>query len=94
MLGSLLTAIAVSLGRHDRLRRPDRAAPAAPRLAGPTTGCCCRPRRSAARPSCSLADLAARTLFAPRELPVGVVTALVGGPFFLVLLRRRGVPRA
>ena len=36
-----------------------------------------------------LADLVARTAFAPRELPVGVVTALVGGPFFLVLLRRR-----
>ena len=38
-----------------------------------------------------LADLAARTLAAPTELPVGVVTALLGGPFFLVLLRRRGV---
>ncbi len=37
-----------------------------------------------------LSDLAARTLVAPRELPVGVVTALVGGPFFLLLLRRRG----
>ncbi|MFN7942544.1 MAG: iron ABC transporter permease [Thermoanaerobaculia bacterium] len=36
-----------------------------------------------------LADLLARTLLAPNELPVGVVTALVGGPFFLVLLRRR-----
>jgi len=35
-------------------------------------------------------DLAARTLLAPRELPVGVVTALVGGPFFLLLLHRRG----
>jgi iron complex transport system permease protein len=37
-----------------------------------------------------LADLAARLLVAPNELPVGVVTALVGGPFFLALLRRRG----
>lgn len=37
-----------------------------------------------------LADLAARTLAAPTELPVGVVTALVGGPLFLLLLRRRG----
>jgi iron complex transport system permease protein len=35
------------------------------------------------------ADLVARTAMAPRELPVGVVTALVGGPFFLLLLRRR-----
>ena len=36
-----------------------------------------------------LSDLAARLLLAPNELPVGVVTALVGGPFFLLLLRRR-----
>jgi iron complex transport system permease protein len=36
-----------------------------------------------------LADLLARLLLAPNELPVGVVTALIGGPFFLFLLRRR-----
>ena len=36
-----------------------------------------------------LADLVARTVIAPAELPVGVVTALVGAPFFLVLLRSR-----
>ena len=35
------------------------------------------------------ADLAARTLAAPSELPIGTVTALCGAPFFLVLLRRR-----
>lgn len=35
-----------------------------------------------------LADTAARTVAAPSELPVGVVTALLGGPFFLALLRR------
>jgi cobalamin transport system permease protein len=35
-----------------------------------------------------LADLAARTLRAPEEIPVGAVTALLGGPFFLYLLRR------
>ncbi|MCG8424131.1 MAG: iron ABC transporter permease [Proteobacteria bacterium] len=35
------------------------------------------------------ADTAARTAFAPREIPVGLVTALFGGPFFLVLLNRR-----
>lgn len=34
-------------------------------------------------------DVVARTLFAPREIPVGVVTALVGGAFFLWLMRRR-----
>lgn len=36
-----------------------------------------------------LADTAARTLLAPAELPVGILTALVGGPFFLALLLRR-----
>lgn len=35
-------------------------------------------------------DLAARTILAPVEIPVGVVTALLGGPFFLWLLVRRG----
>jgi iron complex transport system permease protein len=34
-------------------------------------------------------DVAARTMFAPREIPIGVVTALVGGMFFLWLIRRR-----
>jgi iron complex transport system permease protein len=34
------------------------------------------------------ADAAARTAFGLAELPVGVVTALLGGPFFLFLLRR------
>lgn len=34
-----------------------------------------------------LADGAARTLAPPQEIPVGIVTALVGGPFFLYLLR-------
>lgn len=33
-------------------------------------------------------DALARLLFAPREIPVGVVTALTGGPFFLYLLLR------
>jgi iron complex transport system permease protein len=35
-----------------------------------------------------LADLAARTLLAPQVMPVGIVTALVGAPFFLWVLRR------
>jgi iron complex transport system permease protein len=35
-----------------------------------------------------LADTAARTIAAPAELPVGVITALVGVPLFVVLLRR------
>lgn len=35
-----------------------------------------------------LADTIARTAIAPRELPVGAVTALVGAPLFIYLLRR------
>lgn len=35
-----------------------------------------------------LADTAARTIAAPAELPVGVITALLGVPIFVVLLRR------
>ncbi|CAN5518578.1 iron ABC transporter permease [soil metagenome] len=34
-------------------------------------------------------DAAARTIVAPQELPVGIITALVGGPIFIVLMRRR-----
>ncbi|MBN9233830.1 MULTISPECIES: FecCD family ABC transporter permease [Phyllobacteriaceae] len=39
-----------------------------------------------------LADALARTIVAPAELPIGIITAAVGGPFFLwILLRKRGV---
>jgi iron complex transport system permease protein len=37
-----------------------------------------------------LADLVARTVVAPAELPIGVVTAFVGAPFFAALLRLGG----
>lgn len=36
-----------------------------------------------------LCDTLARTLFAPHEIPVGVVTSLSGGPFFFYLLTRK-----
>ena len=36
-----------------------------------------------------VADLAARTVIAPRQLPVGALTALVGVPLFLLLMSRR-----
>ncbi len=36
-----------------------------------------------------IADVLARIVLAPGELPVGIVTALVGGPFFIYLLRRQ-----
>ena len=35
------------------------------------------------------ADLVARTIAAPRQLPVGAIMALVGAPLFVVLLRQR-----
>ena len=34
-------------------------------------------------------DTAARTLIYPTELPVGIITAMIGVPFFLILLRNR-----
>ncbi len=36
-----------------------------------------------------LADLISRTILAPTEIPIGVITAICGAPFFLYLLRRR-----
>jgi iron complex transport system permease protein len=36
-----------------------------------------------------LADSVSRTILAPREVPIGVITAMLGGPFFLGLLRKR-----
>lgn len=38
----------------------------------------------------TLCDLAARLLFQPYELPVGILLSFIGGPFFLVLLKKRG----
>jgi iron complex transport system permease protein len=35
------------------------------------------------------ADTAARSAFEPRELPVGIVTAIIGAPIFAFLLTRR-----
>jgi len=36
-----------------------------------------------------LTDLLARTVLSPTEIPIGVITAILGAPFFLYLLRRR-----
>ncbi|MBR9843103.1 MAG: iron ABC transporter permease [Rhodobacteraceae bacterium] len=39
-----------------------------------------------------MADVVSRTIIAPAELPIGIVTAVLGGPFFLwILLRQRGI---
>lgn len=36
-----------------------------------------------------VADLLSRTILAPKEIPIGVITAICGAPFFLYLLRKR-----
>jgi len=36
----------------------------------------------------AVADTLARTVIAPAQLPVGIITAITGGPFFLILLAR------
>ena len=35
-----------------------------------------------------VADLIARTIVAPAEMPIGIVTSIIGGPFFIYLLKR------
>jgi iron complex transport system permease protein len=40
----------------------------------------------------AICDTLSRTVLSPIEIPVGVTTALLGGPFFIYLLRRRGRP--
>lgn len=40
-----------------------------------------------------IADVVARAVMRPQELPVGLVTALLGGMYLLVLMHRRGAPR-
>ena len=37
-----------------------------------------------------LGDLFGRTVFAPSEVPVGIVMAFIGAPFFLSIILRRG----
>jgi iron complex transport system permease protein len=37
------------------------------------------------------ADLVSRSIIPPMELPAGVVTAIIGSPYFLYLLRRKNV---
>ena len=85
LAASLATAVGRRGQRADRLRRPGRAAHRPPA------------RRRLARPGAAglaavggaflvLADLVARVVLAPAELPIGVVTAFIGAPFFAGLL--------
>ena len=74
--------------RHHRLRRADRAARAAPasRTIGPA--CCCRRACSAAPSCCCSADVALRLVQPWVDLRIGVLTALIGAPFFVWLVLR------
>jgi iron complex transport system permease protein len=36
-----------------------------------------------------ICDTVARTIIAPTEIPVGIITAMLGGPFFVWLLKRK-----
>ncbi len=40
------------------------------------------------------ADVIARTVWSPRELPIGIVTALIGAPFLIILVRRFHAPNS
>lgn len=87
LVGSLLTAIAVSLGGLISF-----AGLIVPHVARLLLG----PDHVRLLPVTALAgaiflvitDTVARTLFAPTELPVGILMAFIGGPFFLYLLRK------
>jgi len=86
-LGSLLTAAAVTVG--GLIGFVGLMVPHAVRLVLGADARLLLPSAALAGASfLVLADLGARTLLAPGEIPVGVITGLVGGPFFLYLLRR------
>ncbi|MBI2846640.1 MAG: iron chelate uptake ABC transporter family permease subunit [Chloroflexi bacterium] len=86
-VGSLLTAVAVSLS--GLVGFVGLVVPHALRLVlGPDHRLLVPTAALAGGAFLVLADLLARTVLSPTELPVGVLTALLGGPFFIYLLRR------
>lgn len=86
-LGSLLTAAAVSIS--GLIGFVGLVMPHAVRLSiGPDHRLLLPASALAGATFVVIADLFARTLLAPVEIPVGIITALIGAPFFLYLLRR------
>jgi iron complex transport system permease protein len=86
-LGSLLTACAVSLS--GLIGFVGLVMPHAVRLVlGPDHRLLFPAAALAGATFLVVADTLARTLIAPTELPVGILTALIGAPFFMYLLRR------
>lgn len=85
-LGSLLTAAAVSIS--GLIGFVGLVTPHAMRLMlGPDHRMLLPASALAGAAFVVIADLLARTILAPVEIPVGVITALIGAPFFLYLLR-------
>ncbi|MFC1994435.1 FecCD family ABC transporter permease [Chloroflexota bacterium] len=86
-LGSLLTAVAISLG--GLIGFVGLVMPHAVRLVlGPEHRLLLPASALAGAAFLVVADTLARTVLAPTEIPVGIITALIGAPFFLYLLRR------
>ena len=85
-LGSLLTAAAVSIS--GLIGFVGLVMPHAMRLSlGPDHRLLLPASALAGATFLVIADILARTLLAPLEIPVGIITALIGAPFFLYLLR-------
>jgi iron complex transport system permease protein len=87
LIGSLLTAVAVSLG--GMISFAGLIVPHVGRLLlGPDHVRLLPVTALAGAIFLMLADTLARTVFAPSEVPVGILMAFIGGPFFLYLLRK------
>jgi iron complex transport system permease protein len=87
LIGSLLTAVAVSLG--GMIGFAGLIVPHVGRLLlGPDHVRLLPVTALAGAIFLMLADTLARTIFAPSEVPVGILMAFIGGPFFLYLLRK------